>query len=164
MSWGPGNLIVRANYLAAVVFAMSLASFAAAIALGEALGGATSSWASIPTILLLTVLYVLPGARALRRVFDQGTVIPPALVHERPVVAWVVTLAGGVGHVFFIVVMSVVIELVAGAEFPDDGGGPMTFFIGLTMLPYLISLFCAEFVLVGDGISDAKKMGSDPVS
>jgi hypothetical protein len=166
MSRGPGNFIVRANYLATVAFATCGALFGVATVMLNRFYRQSIDWVAIATILIFIVLYLLPGARALRRVVNQGTVIPPDLVHERPVVAWVVTLAGGVGHFFFIVVMSVVIDVVAGAEFPDDGGGPMALFIGLTMLPYLISLLCAEFVLVGDGVSDAarKKMGTLPIS
>ena len=41
---------------------------------------------------------------------------------------------------------------------------PNAFFFGLTMLSYLVALLCAELALVGNGISDATKMGSDPVS
>ena len=165
MRSSPGNLLVRANYLATVVFATCLASFGAAAMLLAAFDSRSIDWVAIANTLIVTCLYVVPGARALHRVLNLGTVIPPELVHERPVVAWAVTLAGGVGHFFFVIVMSIVIDLAAGAEFPDDGGGPIAFFIGLTMLPYLIALLCAELALVGDGVSDAArtaKMGSDP--
>jgi hypothetical protein len=94
----PGNLIVRANYLAVVVCALFLALFVAVYLLSGEPGTPTKDWTVIAWILLPTIfLFVLPGARAVRRVFSNGTVVPPELVHERPVVAWVVTLAGGLG-------------------------------------------------------------------
>jgi hypothetical protein len=161
MSSSPGNLLVRANYLATVVFATCLAFFGSVAMLLDAFDSPSIDWVAIAKTLIVAGLFLFPGVRALHRVLEVGTVIPPELVHERPVVAWAVTLAGGVGHFFFVIVMSVVIDLAAGAEFPEDGGGPMAFFIGLTMLPYLIALLCAELALVGDGVSDAK-MGSDP--
>jgi len=165
MSWGPGNLIVRTNYLATVVFATSLVLLLAATCLWDALGGLTTNWVPIATILLLTVLYLLPGTRALRRVFNQGTVLPPELINERPVVAWVVTLAGGIGNLLFVLLMWAVIDIAARPALPDDIGGPMAFLTGLIMISYLIALLCAELALVGDGISDAKRAArSDPIS
>jgi hypothetical protein len=165
MNWGPGNLIVRANYLATVVFATSLALFPVATGLWDVLSGRATSWTTIATILLIALLYLLPGSRALHRVFSRGAVIPPGLIHERPVVAWVVTLAGGIGNLLFVVVMWAVIDIAASPEWPDDIGGPMAFFISLTMLAYLIALLCAELALVGDGVSDAARAArSDPVS
>ena len=160
MNWGPGNLIVRANYLATVVFATSLVLYAVATGLWDALRGLTNGWVPIATILFLTVLYLLPAARALHRLFKQGTVIPPELIRERPVVSWVVTLAGGIGNLLFVLVMCAVIDIAARPEWPDDIGGPMAFFIGLTMLSYLIALLCAELALVGDGVSDAARAAS----
>jgi hypothetical protein len=165
MSWGPGNLIVRANYLATVVFATCLALIPVASGLWDAFRGLISDWPPIAMILLVTVLYLLPGVRALRRLFIHGTVIPPELVHERPVVAWVVSLAGGFGHFFFVIVAWAVIDMAARPEWPDGVGGPMAFFFGIAMLSYLISLLCAELALVGDGVSDAARAArSGPVT
>jgi hypothetical protein len=156
----PGNLIVRANYLATVVFglALALALFIIAATLADALStSATGLMANALTLLVTTALFVLPGVRALRRLVISGTVIPPELVNERPVVAWVVSLAGGAGHFFFVILMSVAIDLALMPEWPDDIGGPLAFVSGLALLSYLIALLCAELALVGDGVSDAAR-------
>lgn len=155
---GPGNLIVRANYLATVVFGSGLALLVAAFMLYGQFWASTTDWALIAKVLLPTLfLFVLPGARALRRVVANGTVIPPELVHERPVVAWVVSLAGAVGHFFFVIVMSVAIDLALLPVWPDDIGGPFVFVFSLALLSYLIALLCGELALVGDGVSDAAR-------
>jgi hypothetical protein len=154
----PGNLIVRANYLATVVFGSGLALFVAAFMLTNGFGSPTTDWTAIASTLLPTIfLFVLPGARALRRVIVNGTVIPPELVHERPVVAWVVTVAGGLGHFFFVISISVAIDIALLPEWPEDVGGPIVFVNSLALLLYLIALLCGELALVGDGVSDAAR-------
>jgi hypothetical protein len=165
MRQSAGNIIVRANYLATAIFGPMLALIVAVYLVSAELASQTKDWKSIAWILLPTIfLFVLPGARAVRRVFADGTVIPPELVHERPVVAKVVTLAGGLGHFFFVLVMSFVFDIALGAEWPDDAGGPIVFLFSLSLLPYLISLLCGELALVGDGVSDAARgMRSGPI-
>ena len=160
----PANLLVRANYLATVVFGTFLALVLLVFAVKESVSSTSRDWMPMAVTLLIVALYLVPGVRSIRRVFSQGTSIPPELVHERPVVASVVTLFGAAGHFFFVIVMWAFIDIAARPEWPDDVGGPMAFFFGLTMLSYLVALLCAELALVGNGISDATKMGSDPVS
>jgi len=161
----PGNLIVRANYLATAVLGPFLALFVASYMLSGAFGNPTKDWVTITATLLATMfLYVLPGVRAIRRVFANGTVISPELVHERPVVAGVVSLVGGLGHFFFVISMSVAIDI-AASGWPEDAGGPIAFFFCLALLTYLIALLCGELALVGDGVSDrARALRSGPIS
>jgi hypothetical protein len=90
-------------------------------------------------------------------VIANGTVIPPELVHERPVVASLVTLAGGFGHFFFVISMSAAIDIAFLPEWPEDTGGPMAFVVSLALLSYLVALLCGELALVGDGVSDAAR-------
>jgi hypothetical protein len=152
-----GNVLVRAIYLATAVFATSLGLFVFVLLPFDLL---RSPIRSIGLLILTAVLFVLPGARALRRLFINGTVIPPALINERPVVAWVVSLAGSSGHIFFVILMSVAFDLALRTEWPDDVGGPFAFVFMLTMLSYLISLLCGELALVGNGQSDAARATS----
>jgi len=154
----PGNLIVRATYLATAVFGPFLALFVAVYLLSHELRSTTIDWNVIVWILLPTLfLFVLPGVRALHRVFASGTVVPPELVHERPVVASVTTLAGALGHVFFVLSMSVAIDLALLPEWPDDSGGPIMFLFSLNLFSYLVALLCGELALVGNGVSDAAR-------
>jgi len=159
----PGNFVVRANYLAVVVFGLPLALFVIAMTLPDVLnswarGSMSNAWA----VLISLFLIVLPGARAIRRLIAIGTVIPPDLVSERPVVAWVVSLAGGAGHFFFVILMSVVIDVALLPAWPDDIGGPFLFVFGLAYFSYLIALLCGELALVGDGVSDAARRAPTP--
>ena len=78
-------------------------------------------------------------------------------MHERPVVAWVVTLAGGLGHFFFVISMSAVFEIALEPERAEDVGGQIAFAFILTLLFYVIALLCGELALVGDGKSDAAR-------
>jgi hypothetical protein len=156
MSPSPGNLLVRANYLAIAVFAPFLALFVATFPQSGFFDSANQDWpARAPILLIAMFLFVLPGARAIRRAVVSGTVIPPGLVNERPVVAWVVSLAGGAGHFFFVISMSVAIDLGLRTEWPDDIGGPVVFVFGLALFFYLIALLGGELALVGNGRSDA---------
>jgi hypothetical protein len=154
----PGNLLVRANYLATVVFGLALALFVVALSLsGAFLTTPKGLMTDVLTLLVTTVLFVLPCVRALRRLIGSGTVIPADLVSERRVVAWVVSLAGAAGHFFFVILMSVAIDLALLPEWPDDIGGPFAFIFSLSMLSYLIALLCGELALIGDGVSDAAR-------
>jgi hypothetical protein len=135
-----------------------LALIVAAYLVYAELASWTKDWKSIVWILLPTIfLFVLPGARAVRRVFANGTVIPPELVHERPVVAKVVTLAGGIGHFFFVISMSAGFDVTLEPARADDVGGQIAFAFMLTLLFYVIALLCGELALVGDGESDAAR-------
>jgi hypothetical protein len=158
-------VIVRANYLATVVFGLFLAVFAAASMLSDRFAAPTKNWTTIVSILLFTLfMFVLPAARALRRAIVSGAVIPPGLVHERPAVAWVVTLAGGLGHLFFVLVTSAVIEIAFDPALGEDVGGPLMFFFGLSLMSYLISLLCGELALVDDVSDAARKSRRVPIS
>jgi hypothetical protein len=165
MTSSPGNLLVRAIYLATVIFGLTLVLFIAVFSLSDAFAGATRDWLTIISwLLVMTILCVLPCVRALWRVFASGTVIPPELVNERPVVAWVVSLAGSAGHFFFVISMSAAIDLALLPEWPDDIGG-LGFVFGLALLSYLIALLCGELALVGNGVSDeARALRSGPFS
>jgi hypothetical protein len=91
----PGNLYVRANYLATVVFGSLLA-----LLFGAGLLYTTMWSLTIPQLMNLAIMlgamsvFLIPGIRAFRRLIADGTVIPPGLVSERPVVAFVVALVG----------------------------------------------------------------------
>ena len=152
-----GNLIVRATYLATAVCASVLALPIAVSALSDLLTGSPNGWTAILSFLSAVLLFVLPAARAFRRLFANGTVIPPELVHERPVVARVVTLAGGLGHFFFVISTSAIFEIVLEPERGEDVGGPVAGAFMLTLLFYVIALLCGELALVGDGKSDASR-------
>jgi hypothetical protein len=152
----PGNLIVRATYLATAVCASVLALPIAAINLSNALTAPSNGSAALGFLLAVSLL-VLPAARAFRRLFANGTVIPPELVHERPVVAWVLTLSGAFGHFFFVISTSAIFQIVLEPERGDDAGGPVGGAFMLTLLLYVIALLCGELALVGDGESDAAR-------
>jgi hypothetical protein len=154
----PGNLIVRATYLATAVCASVLALPIAASMMSDAFTASSNRWNSALSFLLVVFVLVLPAARACRRLFANGTVIPPELIDERPVVAWVATLAGGLGHFFFVISMSVAFEISLEPERGEDVGGPLAFAFMLTLLLYVIALLCCELALVGDGVSDAARM------
>ena len=161
----PGNLIVRSTYLATAVCASVLALPIAVSSLVNVLTGSAIGWSAALSFCLVVFLFVLPAARAFRRLFANGTVIPPELVHERPVVAWVVTLAGGLGHFFFVISMSAVFEIALEPERGEDVGGPLGGAFILTLLLYVIALLCGELALVGDGKSDAARgLRSGPFS
>lgn len=154
-----GNLLVRANYLAAAAFGMLLAIVVAAFTMKDAFGRSTWDWRTINlTVLFTLAFYLVPGIRAFLRLSSDGTILPPQLVHERPVVASVVTLAGVIGHFFFVLSMSAAIQIALTEQWPEDAGGPILFFNGLALLSYLIALHCGEWALVGDGISDAERI------
>jgi len=150
----PGNLIVRATHLATAVCASVLALPIAASNLSDAFTSPSKGWDTLGFLFALFFL-VLPAARAFRRLFANGTAIPPELVHERPVVAWVVTLAGGFGHFFFVISTSAIFQIVLEPERGEDVGGPVGGAFMLTLLLYVIALICGELALVGDGKSDA---------
>ncbi|HYJ42229.1 MAG TPA: hypothetical protein VEW08_15660 [Steroidobacteraceae bacterium] len=156
---------MRATYLATAVCASVLALPFAVSMLAKVLTGSSNGWNAALSFVLALFLFVLPAARAFRRLFGTGTVIPPELVHERPVVAWVVTLAGGFGHFFFVISVSAAFEIALEPERGEDVGGPLAGAFILTLLLYLIALLCAELALVGDGKSDASRgLRSGPFS
>jgi hypothetical protein len=154
MSPSPGNLLVRANYLATVICGTMLAVLVAGFSLSPMIGSPTKSWRVIISILLPTIiLYVLPGLRAFGRLIAHGTVIAPELVSERPIVSFVVTFVGAFGHFFFLITMAAGIGIALAPEWPEEAkkiAGPM--FVAL--LSYLIALWCGELALVGNGESD----------
>jgi hypothetical protein len=163
MKLSAGNLVVRANYLATAVFGMSLALFVIALTLPDLFDSlARGSMSNALALFVSIFLVVLPGARAIRRLIAIGTVIPPNLVSERPVVAWVVSLAGGAGHFFFVILMSAAIDIALLPEWPDDSGAPFVFVFYLASFSYLIALLCGELALVGDGVSDAARCAARP--
>jgi hypothetical protein len=150
----PGNLFVRANYLATAVFGSVLPLLCGIWTLY------TTSWAPIlhrlPDVainLAAMSLLLVPGIRAMRRVVTKGTVIPPELVHERPVVAGVVTLAGGIGHFFFVISMAVAIGIALAPEWPEEAGKILLPILAAFFF-YFIALWCAELALVGNGQPD----------
>ncbi|HEY6123124.1 MAG TPA: hypothetical protein VIV63_00620 [Steroidobacteraceae bacterium] len=158
----PGNLVVRAIYLATAVFGPTLALVVAAFMLSGLYGNPAKHWMTIASILLpALVFFVLPGARALRRLVASGTVLPPELVQERPVVAWVVSLVGAFGHFCFVISMSAAFEIALEPARGEDVGGPLAFAFMLALLAYLGALLCGELALVGDGESDAARARLD---
>jgi hypothetical protein len=157
---GLGNTIVRAIYLATVVCATLLALAIAAGLLYSILGAerpAISLLKDLASSAAMLALYVYPGIRALRRRRAIGAVIAAELVRERPIVAGIVTLAGGFGHLCFAILLTATIDIALAPQWPDDVGGPFALFFFSTLASYLIALLCGEFVLVGSGESDAAR-------
>jgi hypothetical protein len=147
------NSLVRSNYLAVAICAPLLAALPAAFSL-SALFEPSSNWSTIFMVALLAGgLYVLPGIRAIRRVFRNGTVIPPRLVGERPVVTFVVTVFGVIGHLFFVITTSAAIAIALAPEWPEEAK-KIVGFLAVGLMAYLIALACGELALVGDGESD----------
>jgi hypothetical protein len=156
----PGNLFVRANYLATAAFGALLALICGTFEFFN-MGSSRilDRLIDIATNLGAMSLFLIPGIRAICRCIANGTVIPPALVHERPVVAGVVTLAGGIGHFFFVISMAAAIGIALALEWPEEAGkilGPIlaAFFF------YFIALCCGELALVGNAEPDPPRPSS----
>jgi hypothetical protein len=154
MMSSPGNLFVRANYLASTICGSLLAALPALFFLPSMFAKPMSEWPGIVVTPLLTFgLLAFPGLRAIRRLFANGTVIPPELVSERPIVSFVVTLFGGFAHLFFILTMAMAIGIALAPEWPEEAKkilGP--WLAGMAF--YFIALWCGEIALVGNGESD----------
>lgn len=155
------NIFVRANYLATVVFASLLALLFGTWMLSSMVWSLTvSQLVDIAIILGAMSLILTPGIRALWRLVRNGTVIPPVLVHERRVVAGVVSIAGGLGNFFFLISMSGAIDIALAPEWPDEAGK-----IGIAaivaLLFYLVALLSGELALVGNGRPDPPRASSE---
>lgn len=154
MMSSPGNLYVRASYLAVAICGPLIAALPAALEVVATFALRGKEWPHISvTYVLLFCLFLLPGLRAIRRLFRDGTVIRPELVSERPVVSFVVTLFGGFGHFFFVITLIGFIGIALAPEWPDEAkkiAGPLL----LGLLSYFIALSCGEIALVGNGESD----------
>ena len=161
MMSSPGNHYVRANYLAVAICGPMIAAVPAALEVVATFALRGKVWPAISmTFVFLFCLFLLPGLRAIRRLFRDGTVIRPELVSERPVVSFVVALFGGFGHFFFVITMIGFIGIALAPEWPDEAGK-----IAVPLLPglvsYFIALSCGELALVGNGESDkARASGS----
>jgi hypothetical protein len=165
MMSSPGNLFVRANYLAVAICGALLAALPVGFLLSVTSGESTKDWLrALAFTLVAFCLFGLPAARAIRRLIANGTVIPPELVSERPVVSFVVCLFGGFAHLFFILTMAMAIGIALAPEWPEEGKkilGPLM--VGLAS--YFIALWCCEIALVGNGESDkARAARSGPVT
>ena len=155
-----GNIFVRANYLATVVFGSLLAllygtwmlySIAWSLTISRLVDVAfTLGWMS---------LFLIPGTRALWRLVRNGTVIPPVLVHERHVVAGVVTFTGALGHFFFLISMAGAIDLALVPVWPDEAGKIFIAAI-VALLFYVVALLSGELALVGSGEPDPPRASS----
>ncbi|HEV7607907.1 MAG TPA: hypothetical protein VGO61_11250 [Steroidobacteraceae bacterium] len=157
---GLANLFVRANYLAVAVFASLLVLLAGAWTI--------YSMGRVPILDLLVniaidvgamSLFLIPGIRAIWRFVANGTVIPPVLVHERHVVASVVTFAGGLGHFFFLISMGGAIDLALLPVWPEEAGKIFIAAI-VALLFYLVALLSGELALVGNGQPDPPRPSS----
>ena len=98
----------------------------------------------------------IPALHALWRRIATGTVIPADLVGERPVVAFIVTLAGVIAVFFKAIVTIAAIQIALAPEWPDEAGKIATFALA-AMIFDLVALLCGELALVGDGRSDAAR-------
>ena len=154
MMSSPGNLYVRASYLAVAICAPIIAAVPAALEVIATFALRGKEWPVISvTYVFLFCLFLFPGLRAIRRLFRDGAVIQPELVSERPVVSFVVTLFGGFGHFWFVITMSAAIGIALAPEWPEEAkkiAGPLL----LGLLSYFIALMCGELALVGTGESD----------
>jgi hypothetical protein len=146
---GFGNIFVRANYLATAVFGSLLALICGTfVFFSMGTSPILDRLVAVAISLGAMSLFLIPGIRAIRRFAANGTVIPPALVHERPVVAGVVTLAGGFGHCFFVISMAVAIGIALAPEWPEEAGkiaGPIL----AALFLYFIALWGGEFMKKG---------------
>jgi hypothetical protein len=149
------KLFVRANYLATVLFGPFLALFIAAFMFRS-----QPSFGGIVLALPWLGLWLVPGARALRRMMKRGVLLPAELMRTRPVVTGVVTVAGAFGHLWFVLCMSVAIDLALRPEWPGDVGGPLTLIFAMALLSYLIALLCGELALIGNGRPDPPRPSS----
>lgn len=161
MMSSPGNLYVRASYLGVAICGPIIAAVPAALEVVATFALRGKQWPAISvTYVLLFCLFLIPGFRAIRRFFRDGTVIRPELVSERPVVSFVVTLFGGFGHFWFVITMSAAIGIALAPEWPEEAkkiAGPLM----LGFLCYFVALSCGELALVGNGVSDkARASGS----
>ena len=101
-------------------------------------------------------LFLVPGIRAIRRRIVGGAVIPIELVTERPTVSGLVTLAGGIGHLFLALFLASAIDLALAPVMPEESGKIMIL-VMVAMFFYLIALLCGELALVGNGESDTAR-------
>jgi hypothetical protein len=151
---------VRANYLATAVFGSLLAIFCGTFEFFD-MGSPPilDRLVAVAINLGAMSLFLIPGIRAIWRLVANGTVIPPAHVHERPVVAGVVTVAGGFGHFFFVISMAVAIGIALAPEWPEEAGkiaGPIL----AALFFYFIALWCGELALVGNNEPDPPRPSS----
>ena len=157
---GFGNIFVRANYLATVVFGSLLALVYGTWMLGTLTRSLTIARLVDSTVVLGAMsLILIPGIRALLRLGRNGTVISPVLVHERRFIAGVVTFAGGLGNFFFLISMSGFIDLALLSVWPDEAGKIFIAAI-VALLFYLVALLAGELALVGNGEPDPPRPSS----
>lgn len=135
---------VRAVYLVTVITGLLLALFAV-------------YWGAY--MLVWPCVVFIPAVRAIRRRIVSGTVIPAGFVGERPVVAFIVTLAGVCALFFKVIVMVAAIEIALAPEWPEEAK-KIAIFVIAGMFFDLIALLCGELALVGDGRSDAARSGT----
>jgi hypothetical protein len=132
---------VRAVYLVTVITALLLAL-------------AAMYWGAF--VLVWPCVVFIPALRAISRRIATGTVIPAGLVGERPVVAFVVTLAGVIAFFLKAIVATAALEIALAPEWPDEAGKIATFVLAAIIFD-LIALLCGELALVGDGRSDSAR-------
>lgn len=149
--------IIRANYLATVVFASLLALLVGGWALRSSFYAPLASQVGNAVwILAFMSLFLIPSGRALRRLFVTGTLIHSDLLRERQIVTGVVMFASFLGHFFFTITMTAVIDIALAPEWPDEAGKIAIVVVG-AFFWYVIALLCGELALVGNGESDAAK-------
>jgi hypothetical protein len=150
-------VIIRANYLATVIFASVLVLLVGGWALRSAFYAPLESQVdNVAWILAFMSLYLVPSGRALRRLFVTGTLIRSELLDERPIVTGVVMFASFLGHFFFTITMAAAIDIALAPEWPDEAGKIAIFVVG-ALFWYVIALLCGELALVGKGESDAAR-------
>lgn len=132
---------VRAVYLVTVITGLLLALVA-------------MYWGAF--VFVWPCIVFIPALRAIWRRIATGTVIPAALVGERPVIAFIVTLAGVIAFFLKALVATAAIDIALAPEWPDEAGKIATFALA-AMIFDLIALLCGELALVGDGRSDAAR-------
>ncbi len=89
----PGNLFVRANYLVIGIFAPMIAAGRCVLIVPMLVR--REGWPAIAHLCLPAMSCSYSPACARSGAVLNGSVIPPELVSERPIVSFVVTLFGG---------------------------------------------------------------------
>lgn len=149
--------IIRANYLATVVFASLLALLVGGWAVwSSSYAPLASQISNAMWILAFMSLFLIPSGRALRRLRITGTLIRSELLNERQIITGVVMFASFLGHFFFTITMAAVIDIALAPEWPDEAGKIAIFVVG-AFFWYVIALLCGELALVGNGESDATR-------
>ncbi len=141
--------VIHASYLLAVLGALVLVLAVPALLFPNI----ASALLNEPRTLLLPAgiylsiagLIGIPAACALLRLWRRERLLPPAAIRRQPLLTALITLTGGAANLLMALV---IIPLAATGDIPEDGGGPLLFFLFLIYMGYLFALLSGELVLL----------------